>query len=534
MTQPRAELVFTSTTGDAEKLVPRRDPTGRKLMWIAVLVQVAFVYVGRNGSGATSTLQIGAVRIQLVSALLVVATLAVVAARLAIRTKELAAQVALTVMISIFVAFPITRLTTAPRVLLILSIGAPVVMALSGLMGGKGRRLPLGTTAVAVLFAALAWSSLISLDKGGLLRLVLMLSSTFPVFLLSGQIGSDGRQRITDVILTMAVVQSIIAIVEPLAFPNHLFGPAQRNSDGEAVPLVNGFLGHGIERSQGTLGHPLPLGLLLVLSLALVLKMWHGPEAIRWSVVLLLLVGLVFTGNRNSLLLAVGLILFFPTKRMTPGRFVAAIVAAGLIFVAAVYSGLLSSSALDQFAASGSYGHRLAAYQAFGQLMTNQHLLQILVGNGSASLTRLFAEGLLQTDGFNVVDNQYVLTLAQGGLIALVALVYLCLRGLLRASRPIRGAVLAVLATGLIFDWMSWTSTGSLCFFVLGVALTVDVPAGSGSVSPNLPPLQDSLDAVDEVREKSVVVDTWGGWDDEVPLLSDVQGKRSGGDNTDA
>jgi len=473
VTQSQTRLAAGTAVDEAVPQLDGAERPGRRLIWIAILVQLFFVYVGKSGTGALATVDLGPVKVQLVPVFLVLATVAVVVTRFRIRTKACAAQAALTVMISIFLAFPITRLTSIPKVLLIIAIGAPLLMALCGLLGGKGNRFAFGTTAVAILFAVVSFATLVSGDKGGSVRLLLILGATLPVFLLSTQIGSEGAHRITDVIVAIAVLQSVIAVVEPFAFPQHLFGPAQHDSDGNVVPLLNEFFGHGIQRSQGTLGHPLPLGLLMVLALALVLRMWLGREVTRWAVVALLLGGLIFAGNRNSLLLAIALILFFPPKRMTPGRFVAAVILAGITFVLAIYSGVLSSSALDGFAASGSYGHRIAAYQAFGQLLTKQHLFQIFIGNGSASLGRLFAGGLLQTDGFNVVDNQYLLTLAQGGLISLAALVFLCLRALTTADRFLRAAVGSVVVSGLIFDWMSWTSTASLCFFVLGVALTV-------------------------------------------------------------
>ena len=54
--------------------------------------------------------------------------------------------------------------------------------------------------------------------------------------------------------------------------------------------------------------------------------------------------------------------------------------------------------------------------------MTRQSLLHTVIGNGFGGIPSLFSAGLLQTDGLDVVDNEFVAQLGQAGLIGLVAL----------------------------------------------------------------------------------------------------------------
>jgi hypothetical protein len=95
----------------------------------------------------------------------------------------------------------------------------------------------------------------------------------------------------------------------------------------------------------------------------------------------------------------------------------------------------------------------------------------------------MFASGRLQTDGFNVVDNEFVSMQSQGGLVCLILLALLAFGAIATCQRQLRPAVLVVVSIMFVFDSLLWPSAGAITFLLLGVAL-VPRPAGSvqGSV----------------------------------------------------
>ncbi|QNK80975.1 O-antigen ligase [Nakamurella sp. PAMC28650] len=380
-------------------------------------------------------------------------------------------ELAIVVELTIFVAFPITRLSGIVSRELLIFILITAVIALTGLIGsgaaGGNGRLPLMVMSFGLLAATVAFDS-----RGGVL--LLLCRSVVPgvsCFFLARRMLPAGLNRVCGAIVALAAAQSVMAIAEPFVFPTHLWAPAALDSLGNVAPLTNAILGSAIERSQASLGHPLPLGFLLAVGLVLVLRVLPLTWLPKVLIIMLLLVGLVFSGSRNSLILAVGLLLFFGVRKLSAPRLVAvSLLFLGVVVIAAL-AGLFSSEAITNFAASGSYTHRIAAYGAFGQLLGGQSLAAAVIGNGYGSTQRLFNAGLLQTDGFNVVDNQFVLMLSQGGLVALVTFSALCVESFFGRNWLWRGAVVVVVANSLIFDWFSWPSCSSLGLFCLGAAL---------------------------------------------------------------
>jgi hypothetical protein len=94
----------------------------------------------------------------------------------------------------------------------------------------------------------------------------------------------------------------------------------------------------------------------------------------------------------------------------------------------------------------------------------------VLFGNGFLSTGRVFDLGLLQDDGFAVVDNQLVLTLSQGGVVCLLLLLAVAGTALLHAGPALRPAVLTVLVALLVTDTLVSPPAACLTLLVLGLA----------------------------------------------------------------
>lgn len=385
------------------------------------------------------------------------------------------AYIALASLVALHVGLPATRVPH-DRVVLQSVVLASLALTAVGLMDGRGTVRIRGQWIFLLLLATVTLVTLTSPDDGATKRWSVTLLAALPAFLLAGRCPASIVPRLTSTVVALAVVESVAAIIEPVLFPRHLWAAAQLGSDGRPVPLLNEVLGHGLERSQGTLGHPLPLGLLLVIAIALAVRLssWSRPRLV--PLVGLFVTGLAFAGARTSLALAVLIIALAFARRPTFLHYVAGAWSLLLAALIATATGALTRTDLLSVASTGSYTHRLGALTSFATLASGQSTGRFLIGNGFASVPRLFGAGLLQNDGFDVVDNQFLSLLGQGGLVSSGLLVALVLLALVNGRRDARPAIACVVATMLVFDVLGWPSATALCFLTLGLALRPPEP----------------------------------------------------------
>lgn len=408
-------------------------------------------------------------------------------------------ELSLTAFLTIVIAVPFGKLPHN-RTTSIVFVVSLLTISLSALARAT-QRPPRGRVLVVGFFALLVPASLFGPDKGAIKFLALTAIAALPAFFLGGQLDRARLRTIALVLLALGIAESGLAVIEPFAFPGHLWVSAPVDIDGMIKTLKNPFFG-GYQRSQGTFGHPLALGILLVIAFALLIRVLSDMKLpVRLAGGAALVVGLLFTGDRSCLLAA--LLIFIAGTRLTSARvFISLGVAlAGTLFVVAANT--VGGSTVSNFASSGSYLHRVSAYGLIWRLMSTQPLAAAFGGNGFGSTQRLFDKGMLQTDGFNVVDNQFVLTQAQGGILALAALVVLALLAIRYARPQLRPVILFAIAVSVIFDWMSWPSASALIFTLMGAALASLQPSKvtdrylSESLSSSLTP-------VPPVRQTSV------------------------------
>jgi len=400
--------------------------------------------------------------------------LVVVAVALAVvllaREGRARAVAAVTALLTLFLSIPVSRIPDGRELLLLVAAGAAVLGGVA-VLGASRRGLPRGTGLLVLLVAVLAAATAVGGHEGGLLTLALVAVAGVPVFLVTGSLDARGRRDVALVVVGLAVGQALLALAEPFVVPQHLWAPAQLGSSGQPVALTNELVG-SIERSQGTLGHPLPLGLLLVVALALTTRhLTAHPRALRLAVQGVLLGGIVVAGARSSLVMAV-VVLVLLSGRLTPARLVTAMSAAVAGLVALMVSSADLALRLGEIEASGSWQHRLGAVRSVERLLLRQDPRDVLLGNGYGSTSEVIGEGLLQNDGFAAVDNQFVLLLSQGGLVALVLLLALLATAAFRGEATALPALLCVGATLVVFDVLLWPGATVVLGTVLGLALT--------------------------------------------------------------
>lgn len=370
--------------------------------------------------------------------------------------------------VTLMVILPISRLPGLTSVTLMLFLAAPLLWCAASLDARTPVRVPYGW-AVLLLLAPLTVSTVLA-PESGVLRLLLTISSVVPPLILGGLLSRPALAAVAGAVVSGVVVQALLGIVEPW-LPEHLWGPAQLTSSGTVAVMANPFV-PDLDRSYGLLGHPLPYSLVLVAAVGLALRVTSWTTRRRVLIVVVLCAGIAMSGSRNSMIMVMFMLLVFPASRpLTFGRGVAAVLIGSGVLLWVSSTGVLDP-ALDEFTASGSYYHRVAAYEAFGSLLGQLDIASGLIGNGVASLPRLFDQQLLQTDGFEVVDNQFVSVLAQAGLIGLIAFAALNLGAVQRAGFALRPGVIAVVASSFVFDWLTWPSTAALGALVMGSALS--------------------------------------------------------------
>lgn len=241
------------------------------------------------------------------------------------------------------------------------------------------------------------------------------------------------------------------------------------------------FIGHrdGFRRVAGTAGHPIEFALILAVVLPLAFHYAAGPHesdrARRWSAVCLAVIaaGIPTTLSRSGVLgLVVALALLVPT--WPRGRRVRVLSNLGVLLVATTiaYPGLLSTiwrlfshatqddSVTDRTALYGSVGHYLREAPLFGR------------GFGTFSPTRYF-----------FVDNQYLMSIIETGIIGLLSVLALFWIGI-KLTRQVRRTsadpatrslahslcvAIVVAAVGFAtFDALSFTMLTYLVFLLLG------------------------------------------------------------------
>jgi hypothetical protein len=259
------------------------------------------------------------------------------------------------------------------------------------------------------------------------------------------------RLRICRFVVCLAAVLSVYAVVEMvLGLPN-LWGGPSRLADGTIIPMPNEILlGSGLGRAEATLGHPLLLAFLLLVAVGLTLHGKVVPRG-RWLIVLVLLCGLLATGSRSAAMVALLLLLFTSARRGWVGLVVGSV---GLIciLVVAVAAGLVHSAVVQNFLSDPSLSHRLAALEAAIDLADGQAWWRSMVGNGYWTTVRLFQEGRLQDNNLFAIDNQFVHTFAELGLVGVALLLWILGRALLRTDGLVLRAVAAAVVMFLSFD----------------------------------------------------------------------------------
>jgi hypothetical protein len=456
-----------------------RSRPSRQSFHLGLVAFAALCYGGaiafNPGAAATVSLTLGVV---------ILATLMV--SRV---SPERIGAVAACVSLGALIAVPILRIphNGSTRTL---AIAIPLLCAVLALTAVTRKKNGLGVAKGPLILAALyfvveAFSTSIHSDPSSWRRLIVLAVIAVSILTTACQLNRAERLIVLRFIAYAAVAESLLALWEVAQNSKALWVGAVIEPGGSSRSLFDGLLGRSVVRAQGTFGHPLPLSYLLVIGFVVIVAVPAvGNMRMRTLCGVLIIGGCLASGSRSAIvLLGVAFVLGFGIQRsslvlrvVTLG--VVALIAALLVLNSA---GFTEASGVGGFSETGSVTHRVGALESISRL-TDQGALTVAVGNGSASTPRLFRDGLLQSDGLEAVDNQFVLWFAQVGLIGtgillagLGATVWVS-RGALRLMMLMTVTMLAV------FDLADWPAALAIATVVIG--MVVGSRAGERSTSP--------------------------------------------------
>lgn len=324
-----------------------------------------------------------------------------------------------------------------------------------------------------------AWAAivaLISMVVGSIqrpeLRSLIFLQTPIAVafFAAGSRFTLNDMRTYSRVIIGFAVIESLDAVLQYRG----LRDAPWPSYDSSTYIGTNSLTGSEF-RSEGLLGHAIPLSLLLVTGVILT---WLQHAQLRLSVrvflTALFLGAIVLTGTRTAILaLIIALIAAFLSLRGSTRVRASSGVALLVGVIAMMGSPRVASYASEvvgNLQSSGSYQHRRGVLDSIPSILNNSHGITFFFGSGMGSESNLFQAGIIESGGFSVVDNQFVTSLVWSGIVGLLALLALFVIAYISGSLTAAVLSAAMLVYLNSFDVFRWTGPAILAITWLAFA----------------------------------------------------------------
>lgn len=294
-----------------------------------------------------------------------------------------------------------------------------------------------------------------TVGSGGLRSLLEVAVVAIPVGLVARYVDRSGANRLMQWLVWTAVVQCGMAVLE-IWRDEPVWGYAKNASGTADFVQSNNIIPTSIPRLEGATGHSILFGAVMVFG-CVGLVLWSTTR-IRNRIALGVpfVAFLLLSGSRGAVLTLLVLVLYWmlsPQVRISFGaRIVGWLAFLGIGYAA--YS--LITEIVGEWQKTGSYTNRSNAFASLENLLgMADH--SVLFGHGWSSIPSLFdADVLRQTNALRVVDNQYVSTLATGGLLSLLALLLIGLVGWRTGQVINRSLILVIFIGCAFFDSLFW------------------------------------------------------------------------------
>ncbi|MBY4381893.1 hypothetical protein HQO24_10590 [Rhodococcus fascians] len=380
----------------------------------------------------------------------------------------------LSISIALLVAVPILQTTLVGSLSRIVP-GAIACMALAavGMRGWLPRALaPL--ILVGVYLAVMMFATWQANDPEGPTQSRLHLLLGVSIIAMAVLCNDRERSIVVRTVVLLAAVEGLYGIFEALASPGAIWGYSNKSVNGLPV-LMESQIFEGLIRAQGSLGHPLVLAFLMVTGIGLVIGFRPFNKWWRLALIAVMFGGILAAGSRSGLAVAALLLLF--SARHSATRVVQGIYFAVAGYVVLTLTGFWESEVWLRFLNSDSLGHRQSSFDAMSSLVNDQSAIQAWFGNGFWSTERLYRNGVLpSSNGFFAIDNQLVSTLAEVGILGVIAIVGLGAASIVWGDRRYAWAILAAFAMFWTFEVLLWPSTYGILLALVGLAAKPRTP----------------------------------------------------------
>jgi hypothetical protein len=258
-------------------------------------------------------------------------------------------------------------------------------------------------------------------------------------------------------IVFIATIEALICGVEVFVINATLSG----SNEGGPHPLINGTV-----RAEGTLGHPLVAGMVMLVGLLLVVSL---DLTIRWKTILMAVlgVGILACGSSSVYLTAMLCLTFHFLKSGSLAFRVAKYVTVTTAVFYLFFGSTILAPVTDDVSGVNST-HRLNSFIAFPHLLNDRSIQEGLLGSGWGSAEQNYQAGYLINDNFFAVDNQFTTVMMSAGLIGFIMFVAAVALALSQSDSSTRLAQFSMVFMFLSFDVLGWGATSAL-FIVLAV-----------------------------------------------------------------
>jgi len=258
-------------------------------------------------------------------------------------------------------------------------------------------------------------------------------------------------------IVCIAALEAVMCAVEVFILNRTLTG----STGGGPHPLLAGAV-----RAEGTLGHPLVVGMVMLVGLLLAVS---SRLAMYWKAPLMVVLGVgIFACGSTSVYIAA--ILCLGLHFLNSGSL--AVRLAKFVAVTALALFLLLGTTVlapitDDVSGVNST-HRLNSVIGLPRLLTNRPLVEAIFGTGWGSEQQNYQAGYLIDDNFFAVDNEFTSVMMAAGLIGFIMFVVATALALLQSKSSSRLALFSLVFMFFSFDVLGWGAT-TVLFIVLAV-----------------------------------------------------------------
>ncbi|MBD8104056.1 hypothetical protein [Plantibacter sp. CFBP 8775] len=278
--------------------------------------------------------------------------------------------------------------------------------------------------------------------------------------------GQESRQLIPWAVLVVLFVQLALTVTEEFLGLKAVW-PLSNGSD-NLTSRVNGLAPFLDGRALGSMGHPIPLGVLA--GAAAATSWWLLVERRQRLALIPLLASaavLLFSGTRSAVFALALAVAYLYISRAKLRALPAFTLGALAVVVVAATSDLPRLFGFSAVATTDSFTHRFGVLQLIPELF-NRDLMAFFLGSGYQSVAAELSVSSVGVDGIMVFDQEYLRTAWSIGALGLLLLVASIVAGWRRGGSLHRMIIIILIVMLASWDALSWNF--GLTLFVLAVS----------------------------------------------------------------